>query len=157
MVDYKKRLVEVDEILSYLEDEDYNKIPEEIKQIIKENKDSKYVWKYDETKELKDQDVDRDTIVILSYLNSEYLLSAEQKELMDQIYELNEQKSRRELSERQSNINVEDLFKNKQEIIEENITEEKKEKVELKKELVEVKKESIFRKIINRIISICKK
>lgn len=149
MVDYKKRLVEVDEILSYLSEEDYDKIPEDIKNFIKENKDSEYEWKYDETKDLKDQDVDRDTIVILSYINSEYLLSAEQKELMEQIYELNEQKAKEELKERQSGIKVEDLFKNKHE--------ENKEKVnEEKKEIAEVKKETFFRKILNKIISICK-
>lgn len=149
MVDYKKRLVEVDEILNYLSEEDYNKIPEDIKNIIQENKDREYIWKYDETKELKDQDVDRDTIVILSYLNSEYLLSAEQKELMEQIYELNEQKAKDELKERQSEIKVEDLFKNKQE-------ENDEKEDEAKKEIVEVKKESFFRRVLNKIISICK-
>lgn len=149
MVDYRKRLVEVDEILSYLSEEDYNKIPEDIKNFIKENKDSKYIWKYDETKELKDQDVDRETIVILSYINSEYLLSAEQKELMEQIYELNEQKAKEELKERQSKIKVEDLFNETQ-------NDNKKEQREEKKEIVEVKKESFFRRIINKIINICK-
>jgi len=64
--DYNKRLVEVDEVLNYLSDEDLLKIPEDIRQAIKENKDKEYVWKYDVTKELKDQKLNRDTIIILS-------------------------------------------------------------------------------------------
>ena len=73
MVDYNKRLVEVDEILKYLSEEDLMKIPEDIRQLVKENKDKEYTWQYDETKSLKDQNVSRDTIAFLSYLNMEYL------------------------------------------------------------------------------------
>ena len=50
MIDYAKRLVEVDEVLSYLSEENLNKIPEEVRNIIKENKDKDYTWKFDETK-----------------------------------------------------------------------------------------------------------
>ena len=45
--------------------------------------------KSDETKPLKDQNVSRDTIAFLAYLNMEYLLNDEQKELMQQIHEFN--------------------------------------------------------------------
>ena len=70
MIDYNKRLVEVDEILSYLSEEELLRIPEDVRKIIKENKDKDYIWKFDETKELKDQGLSRDTIIILSYFNS---------------------------------------------------------------------------------------
>ena len=43
------------------------------------NKDKEYFWKYDEKKPLKEQDVSRDTIAFLSYLNMEYLLNEKQK------------------------------------------------------------------------------
>ena len=79
MIDYNKRLVEVDEILNYLSEEDFLKIPEDVRNTIKENMDKQYVWKYDETKNLKEQNLNRDTIIILSYLNMEYLLNDEQK------------------------------------------------------------------------------
>ena len=55
MVDYNKRLVEVDEILNYLSNEDLLKIPEDVRQAIKDNKDKEYIWKYDISKELKEQ------------------------------------------------------------------------------------------------------
>ena len=37
MVDYNKRLVEVDEILNYLSIEDYEKRPKDVIEIIKKN------------------------------------------------------------------------------------------------------------------------
>ena len=90
MIEYNKRLVEVDEILKHLSQRDYNKIPEEVKEAITENKDKEYKWKYDDTKKLKEQDVSEDTIAILSYINMEYLLNEEQKKFVESLHELNE-------------------------------------------------------------------
>ena len=143
MVDYNKRLVEVDEVLNYLSEEDLQKIPEDIRRVIKENKDKDYIWEYDETKELKDQGLSRDTIIILSYLNMEYLLNEEQKELMKQIHELNERKAEKEKAKQYS---TEDLFKKSKS------EEEKKEEVEqIQENSLVVYKESFFTKMINRI------
>lgn len=85
-MDISKRLTEVDEILNYLSAEELNKIPEDIRAIIYENKDSEYVWTYDTSKTLQEQDVPAETFSILSYLNTEYLLNDNQKEIMSQIY-----------------------------------------------------------------------
>lgn len=90
MIEYNKRLVEVDEILKHLSKSDYDKIPEEIKEVIEKNKDREYKWKYDNTKKLKEQDVPDDTIAILSYINMEYLLNEEQKKFVESLHELNE-------------------------------------------------------------------
>jgi hypothetical protein len=90
MIGYKKRLAEVDEVLQHLSEENLSKIPLEIRQLIHENKDKNYVWKYDETKELKDQGLSKDTIAILAYLNSEYLLTEEQKKIAEEIRILRE-------------------------------------------------------------------
>ena len=92
MIEYQKRLTEVDEILNHLSKEDYNKIPTNVIKYIKENKDSHYVWKYDSLKKLKDQNVSNDTIAILSYLNMEYLLNNEQKSYMKKLHDLYEHK-----------------------------------------------------------------
>ena len=85
-MDISKRLTEVDEILNYLSAEELNRIPEDVRAIIYENKDSEYVWNYDTSKTLQEQDVPAETISILSYLNTEYLLNDKQKEIMSQIY-----------------------------------------------------------------------
>lgn len=144
MVDYNKRLVELDEVLNYLSDEDLEKIPEEIRNLIKENKDKDYVWQYDETKPLKEQGLNRDTIAFLSYLNMEYLLNEEQKKLMEQIHKYNEEKAE---AEKQNKYSTQDLFKDKKEI-KSQITENTKNTQMI------VVKENFFTRIINKIKSL---
>lgn len=143
MVDYNKRLVEVDEVLNYLSEEDLLKIPEDIRQVIKDNKDKEYVWEYDVSKELKDQNLNRDTIIILSYLNMEYLLNEEQKKLMEEIHELNEKKLE---SAKADKYDVNDLFKRKK-LQQEELKDIKKEQ---EMSLIEYK-EKFFTKVINLI------
>lgn len=138
MIDYNKRLVEVDEILNYLSEEDLMKIPEEVRMAIKENKDTEYLWHYDESKPLKEQNVSRDTIAFLSYLNMEYLLNEKQKEFMQQIHELNDKKLEEAKLEK---YGVEDLFKR-------NKTQQ--EEIEQELSLVEYK-ENFFTKVISKI------
>ena len=90
MLEYNKRLVEVDEILKYLSEDELLKIPEDIRKIIRENKDKYYEFKYDARIPLKDQNISRDTIAILSYLNEKYLLDEKQASLMQEFHELQE-------------------------------------------------------------------
>lgn len=96
MVELNKRLVEVDAVLEHLSRSDYEKIPEELIEAIKQNKDTDYVWIYDETKELKDQNLNRDTISILTYINMKFLLNEKQRNYMQQILKENEKKSNEE-------------------------------------------------------------
>lgn len=90
MKEYQKRLVEVDEILSNMSKENLQKIPKYVLEAIKENKDREYIWKYDKSKLLKDQNLNKDTISILSYLNIAYLLNEKQKEFIKEVHKLNE-------------------------------------------------------------------
>lgn len=146
MFEYNKRLVEVDEILNYLPKEDLEKIPEDIRQLIKNNKDKDYIWKYDETKSLKEQNVSRDTIAFLSYLNMEYLLNDKQKEFMEKLHEINEKKLEEEKSKKYNSNN---LFKQDEKIVDEPI--------ENKTESLVEQKENFFSKIIKAIKSFFKK
>lgn len=146
MNEYNKRLVEVDVVLKHLSEEEYKKIPEDILQVIKENKDKDYIWEYDESKELKDQGLNRDTIAFLAYLNMEYLLNEKQKKLMQEINALKEIKLEEEKAKQYS---TEDLFKNRTSQI------EKVSKTQ-KESLIEYK-ESFLKKVINRIKNFFKK
>lgn len=137
MIDYNKRLAEVDEILNYLSEDELLKIPEDVRKSIKDNKDKEYIWKYDETKSLKDQEVNRDTIAFLSYLNMEYLLDQEQKKLMEEMHKLNEEKRE---EEKKSKYDSNDLFKNK-----------RNKEVKQEESLIEYKQEKFLAKIINKI------
>lgn len=109
-MEYEKCLVEVDEVLNHLSKEELNKIPENVLKGIKKHKDKEYMWKYDESKQLEEQKFDRNTIVILSYINMEYLLNKEQKDLMEKLHELNEQNFINEIQEK---YDSKDLFKTK--------------------------------------------
>ena len=85
-------LVEVDSVLYHLDPNELKKIPNEVRDAINEFKSLEYVWFYDESKPLLEQNLRRESIAMLSYLNTEYLLDEEQRKLMDQIHIVNEYK-----------------------------------------------------------------
>ena len=105
-MEYEKCLVELDEILRYLPNEYLSKIPYEIRENIKQKKDTNYKWNYDESKELSEQKINRQTIIMLSYLNMEFLLDAEQRKIMDKLHKYNEKKSEKEKLEKYNPNNV---------------------------------------------------
>ena len=134
---YRNGLAEVDMILNYADEESLSKIPENLKQFIKENK-SDYTTKINPEKDLKDQDLLYETQVILSVLYRDYwasqderkqLLEEEKAELMDIENRKNEK------------YNYNDLFKNKNSEIETNVK-------EIKSIVV---KQNLIRKILNKI------
>jgi len=102
----KKCLVELYEVIKYLSNEDLQKIPLEIREIIREKKDKEYIWKYDESKKLTEQNLNRKTIIMLSYLNMEYLVNEEQKRLLKELHEYNEKKSEEEKTKKYSYDNL---------------------------------------------------
>ena len=138
-MEYEKCLVQLDEILKYLSDENLQKIPNEIKEFIKSEKDKNYLWKYDESKALNEQNLDRKTIVILSYLNMEYLLNTKQKEFIKRNHDFNEEKFEKEKQE--SNI-----FKNN-----------KKSIVQGEVSLIQIKEDKWYNKVFYFIKWICKR
>ena len=81
MIDYKKRFVEVDEIIKNLPKKDFSKIPKDLIDLIRKNKDSEYIWKYDNNKKLEEHNLHKDTVAILSYLNTEFILESNQKNI----------------------------------------------------------------------------
>lgn len=109
MNDLNKRLVEVEFILKKMDDRYTKNIPKEIWEYIENNKDRDYVFYYDETKSLEEQNLSIETISILTYINMEYLLDEVQKK------ELNEILRKDEIiyEERKvKNYRPEDIFKN---------------------------------------------
>ena len=133
-MEYEKCLVQLDEVIKYISYDDLKKIPNEIKEAIKAKKDSNYFWKYDENKPLNEQNLDRKTIAMLSYLNMEYLLNEDQKELMEKIHRLNQEKLEKN---KQDKYKSEDIFDNGYEAKKiENVA------------LIEVKEENWFKKMV---------
>lgn len=93
-----RALVEVEAILNELGLDEYSRIPDDVLDFVTENKDNNYTWKYNYNESLENQNLSEYTLEILSYINSSYLLSEEQKNLMDQIYELNDEEDRSKLN-----------------------------------------------------------
>ena len=123
MEELSKRLKEVEYILRKLDDEYIKKIPKEVWNYINDNMDKNYQFNYDEEKTLLEQNLNIDTISILTYINIEFLLdSIQRKELLEDLKKdelISEQ-------EKRNKYNPDDIFKNK------NKTKEDKALIELK-------------------------
>lgn len=136
MVDINKRLVEVETILQKLDATYKNKIPNELWEYLKQNKDNDYSFYYDEENSLINQKLNIDTVAILTYINMEYLLNENQKQDIKQILTNDEAISEQKKKEL---YNPDNLFKNRANKVE--ITENSVAMVEYK--------EPIFIKIRN--------
>lgn len=102
----KKSLVEVQSIIGKLSQEEYTKIPDNIKLYIEYNKDNNYVWNYDERKTLEEQNLNEYTLPILAYINTEFLLNKEQKEFMNFIYDRNDRILENKFKKRYNSDNI---------------------------------------------------
>ena len=142
MEDLNKRLVEVEYILKKLDDKYINKIPQEMWDFIEKNKDKNYIFNYDESKNLVEQNLNIDTISILTYINMEYLLDEEQKKEMMDFLRKDEAIVEQEKNKR---YNPENLFKNR--------NNNKKQEISL----IEVKIEKWYEKIFSFFKNMFKK
>ena len=69
MANYYMALDEVDEILNHMDNKFISKIPNDIIEIIRNYKSGNNNFKYDLTKPLSEQNLQKETLEILSYLN----------------------------------------------------------------------------------------
>ena len=147
MVDYDKRLSEVSVILNHMSKDNYNKIPKDVIEGIEKNKDKNYVWIYDEKKELKDQNINRDTIAILTYLNMQYILNEKQKEYVKKILIDNQNKVEEEKNKK---YNASTLFE-KQESEKIDINKDKENNENKNISVVKKEKNSFIKRLLDKI------
>ena len=76
---YQQAFSEVNEILSYLSKENYNKIPKEVIDAIEENKDDDYVFFIDTTIPFEEQEILEESKAILFNIYKDYLSNEEEK------------------------------------------------------------------------------
>lgn len=138
---------EVYTILQDLNEEEYNKIPPEIIEAIKENSNKEYEFILNDELELKDQVLLPETKAILFNLFRDYLATPIQKEKVIKMQSEERQKVEEKKKQKYTNVN---MFKtnNYKDV------EEKNDDREL--QLVPIKKEGFFRKLINKILSFLK-
>ena len=129
-------------VLQDLNEEDYNKIPPEIIETIKENSNEEYEFVLNDELELKEQLLLPETKAILFNLFRDYLATPVQKEKILKMQ--SEERKKVEEKKKQNYTNV-DIFKtNKHKDVEEKANTQKL-------QLVQIKKEGFFRKLINKI------
>ena len=129
-------------VLQDLNEEDYNKIPPEIIETIKENSNEEYKFVLNDELELKEQLLLPETKAILFNLFRDYLATPVQKEKILKMQ--SEERKKVEEKKKQNYTNV-DIFKtNKHEDIEEETNNKQL-------QLVQIKEEGFFRKLINKI------
>ena len=148
IMEYEKCLVELDEIFKYLKNEALIKIPYETRKAISEKKDKQYNWKYDESKPLNKQNLKRETIAMLSYLNMEYLLDKNKKAIMEDIHKFNEEKIEKEKRKKYDPNNI---FKENVPSTENDENKIEKNKDCSNKEMIVAKEDKWYKKIINAI------
>ena len=131
---------EVYTVLQDLNEEEYNKIPPEVIETIKENSNEEYEFVLND--ELEEQLLLPETKAILFNLFRDYLATPVQKEKIIKMQ--TEERKKLEEKKKQNYDNV-DIFKT-------NKNKDVEEKVNIQElQLVQIKKGGLFRKLINKI------
>lgn len=148
---YAQVLTEVDEILSHVDPSLMEKVPENLLEQIHSKKDTNYEFTYDKTKSLANQDVFDETKHLVSAIYLNYMCKEENKKELFSVILENDRRYEEELRKRYSADNI---FAKKEDAspeIKEEVVENNEETA-----VTEIKKESIFKRIINKIISFFK-
>lgn len=77
---YSKAFSEVYSIILILDEKLKSKIPDEIIENIKKNKDENYIFKFDNSRPIDKQDISEEAKSILAYLYKNYICSDEEKQ-----------------------------------------------------------------------------
>ena len=144
---YRNAYKEVYTILSYLEDEDYKKIPPEVIKAIENNMNEEYKYYMNDEVDLFNQPMLTETKAILFNLFRDYLSSSEQKE---KIIEM-QKKERIKIEEKKQQEYSINLFENKK-------TKEKAEdEIEKNNLPLRIENKSVLRKIFDFIKKLLRK
>ena len=99
MNNYSNAFTEVYTILSYLDEEEYNKIPTEVLEVVFQNRNTKYYYELNEDLDLRSQAMLPETKAILFNLFRDYLSTPKQKEKIIRIQK--EERRQNELKKQQ--------------------------------------------------------
>lgn len=143
---------EIYEILKLIEDEYVNRIPKKIMDFFEEERDKEYKTIIDVNIPLDEQNLKRETMVLLAILNYNYWCDSEEekKEIQEELIrnsEIKEQEEK-ELAER---YNPDNIFK-KRDAVKEPITDNNE-----NKQLIEYKEQGFIKKLLRKIMSFFRK
>lgn len=134
---------EIDEILNLLEDDYREKVPKKVRDFFKEEKMKDYYPEIDIEKPLIEQNLKRETMVLLAILNLNYWCENE-KEKQRFLNELD--KNEEEKKELEEKYNPDNLFKKKQD-----------ESTENNLQIIEYKKPNFIQILLTKIKKILKR
>ena len=135
---------EIDEFLGLLSIEQRNEVPQKLRDLFTQEKDSNYRKGIDPTIPIKEQNLKEETLALIALLNLQYWCKDEsEKQRLKNVYSKNEELYQEMLREK---YNPDNIFKKK-----DTISEDKEETQCL--QIVEYK-EPLFKRIVNRILQI---
>lgn len=138
---------EVYEILNLLEDEYIEKVPQKVRNFFEEEKDIYYKPIIDINIPLNEQNLKRETFILLAMLNLNYWCNSE-KEKQDFLNGLAQnEKEKKELEEK---YNPDNLLKNK---LKTNISDDSQQNLEI----IEYKKQNFIQVLLNKIMRFFKR
>ena len=134
---------EVDEIINLLDEEYANKIPAQVKEFFKKEKDKEYIPNINKNISLADQNLKDETISILTLLQINYLCNEEEKkEILNELKEIDKIKE----NELREKYNPDNIFRNRNNMQEKEVV-----------AMIEYKQPNIIRKLLNKIIKLFKR
>ncbi len=139
---YKRAYSELLEIIKYLPLNEYEQIPKRKIDFYERNKDQSYNFKYNPEKNLKEQNVLRETKALIVTLFSDVFATEEQKEKLKIVLAQNEQKYQEELSKKYT---YDGLFDKKQK---NDFTKDEKTGTYVENKQMELYRDNIFAKIL---------
>lgn len=143
-LNYKRAYSEVDTFIDLLNVDKQEKIPKELRELFKNEKDNTYNKIIEPCKPINEQNLSNEALTIIAYLNLTYWCEDEnEKQILLSIYDENQIKYQQELNQ---NFDAKNIFEKN------NLPKENNEPENMS--LTKEKKESFFTKIINTIKSI---
>lgn len=137
---------EIDMILENMEEKYTNEIPNRLKKFIKENKKKDYITSINFSKPLEEQELQKETKILLAILYINYWCEDEQeKDLLLKRFAENEKIKEKEAREK---YNPDNIFNNKY---------SKDKKISEENMMVEYKQDNLLQKLWNKIKNLFKK
>ncbi len=145
-IEYSEAAVEVLDILNHTNKEDVARIPQSFIKFLTNISSKSYKVKFNHEQPINGLNLKKQTRELLGFIYITWWCDKEEREkYKNQIHESNIKKE-----EIKENYNINEIFKNRKQNQEQKISENKM--IE-PTSMIEYKKESVFRKIINKIIS----
>ncbi len=143
----RQAYTELDSFLELLDNNYRNKIPQNLRDFFKKEKDINYIKNINPKQPIKEQNLKKETLALIAMLNLQYWCEDEsEKKRLIKIYAQNEEKYQAELRQK---YNPDDLFKNKKKVVQNQAEEQNA--------IIEYKKDTLFVKIKNFIKKLLKK